>query len=115
MLMHVQKIIMLDLFMLVSVYDVSRWYCTTDYKGLCILWDAQSCRRIVMGLREVTKHLKLNQLKCIIISPNMERIQSKGIFWFVFFRFIFNFSDSDCHWIEWTSVCLRWICCYFKI
>jgi len=31
-----------------------------------------------MGLREVTKHLKLNQLKCIIISPNMERIQSKG-------------------------------------
>ena len=32
-----------------------------------------------MGLREVTKHLKLNQLKCIIISPNMERIQSKGM------------------------------------
>ena len=32
-----------------------------------------------MGLREVTKHLKLNQLKCVIISPNMERIQSKGL------------------------------------
>jgi len=38
-----------------------------------------------MGLREVTKHLKLNQLQCIIISPNMERIQSKGMF---------GFSDS---------------------
>jgi len=44
--------------------------------------DFQNNRRIVMGLREVTKHLKLNQLKCIIISPNMERIQSKGPFEF---------------------------------
>jgi len=41
-----------------------------------------------MGLREVTKHLKLNQLKCIIISPNMERIQSKGICVFRLYRFI---------------------------
>jgi hypothetical protein len=42
-----------------------------------------------MGLREVTKHLKLNQLKCIIISPNMERIQSKGST--LFLQFFKNF------------------------
>jgi len=41
-----------------------------------------------MGLREVTKHLKLNQLKCIIISPNMERIQSKGLFGFSNFTYL---------------------------
>jgi len=50
-----------------------------------------------MGLREVTKHLKLNQLKCIIISPNMERIQSKGICVFGFSRFIVDNSESDSH------------------
>lgn len=32
-----------------------------------------------MGLREVTKHMKLNKIKCVIISPNCEKIQSKGI------------------------------------
>ncbi|XP_061875071.1 selenocysteine insertion sequence-binding protein 2 isoform X2 [Colius striatus] len=35
-------------------------------------------RRLVMGLREVLKHLKLRKLKCVIISPNCEKIQSKG-------------------------------------
>ncbi|NXF79018.1 SEBP2 protein, partial [Sclerurus mexicanus] len=35
-------------------------------------------RRLVMGLREVQKHLKLKKLKCVIISPNCEKIQSKG-------------------------------------
>ncbi|NWU85240.1 SEBP2 protein, partial [Onychorhynchus coronatus] len=35
-------------------------------------------RRLVMGLREVMKHLKLKKLKCVIISPNCEKIQSKG-------------------------------------
>ncbi|NWZ32078.1 SEBP2 protein, partial [Asarcornis scutulata] len=35
-------------------------------------------RRLVMGLREVLKHLRLNRLKCVIISPNCEKIQSKG-------------------------------------
>uniref|UniRef100_UPI00398EB511 selenocysteine insertion sequence-binding protein 2 isoform X2 n=1 Tax=Pristiophorus japonicus TaxID=55135 RepID=UPI00398EB511 len=39
---------------------------------------AKKKRRIVMGLREVLKHLKLKKLKCVIISPNCERIQSKG-------------------------------------
>uniref|UniRef100_A0A803J9A1 SECIS binding protein 2 n=1 Tax=Xenopus tropicalis TaxID=8364 RepID=A0A803J9A1_XENTR len=39
---------------------------------------AKSKRRLVMGLREVLKHLKLQKLKCIIISPNCEKIQSKG-------------------------------------
>lgn len=39
---------------------------------------ARMKRRIVMGLREVQKHLKLRKLKCLIISPNCERIQSKG-------------------------------------
>lgn len=35
-------------------------------------------RRLVMGLREVLKHLRLKKLKCVIISPNCEKIQSKG-------------------------------------
>uniref|UniRef100_A0A3Q1G265 Selenocysteine insertion sequence-binding protein 2-like n=1 Tax=Acanthochromis polyacanthus TaxID=80966 RepID=A0A3Q1G265_9TELE len=39
---------------------------------------ARMKRRIVMGLREVLKHLKLRKVKCVIISPNCERIQSKG-------------------------------------
>ncbi|KAM6930853.1 selenocysteine insertion sequence-binding protein 2-like [Xenentodon cancila] len=39
---------------------------------------ARMKRRLVMGLREVLKHLKLRKLKCVIISPNCERIQSKG-------------------------------------
>uniref|UniRef100_V9KDP1 Selenocysteine insertion sequence-binding protein 2 n=1 Tax=Callorhinchus milii TaxID=7868 RepID=V9KDP1_CALMI len=39
---------------------------------------AKKKRRIVMGLREVLKHLKLKRLKCIIISPNCEKIQSRG-------------------------------------
>ncbi|XP_016321296.1 selenocysteine insertion sequence-binding protein 2-like isoform X2 [Sinocyclocheilus anshuiensis] len=39
---------------------------------------ARMKRRLVMGLREVLKHLKLRKVKCIIISPNCERIQSKG-------------------------------------
>ncbi|XP_054858511.1 selenocysteine insertion sequence-binding protein 2-like [Eublepharis macularius] len=39
---------------------------------------AKAKRRLVMGLREVTKHMKLNKIKCVIISPNCEKIQSKG-------------------------------------
>ncbi|XP_041087792.1 selenocysteine insertion sequence-binding protein 2-like isoform X2 [Polyodon spathula] len=39
---------------------------------------AKMKRRLVMGLREVLKHLKLKKLKCVIISPNCERVQSKG-------------------------------------
>ncbi|KAG7232810.1 hypothetical protein INR49_008040 [Caranx melampygus] len=31
-----------------------------------------------MGLREVTKHMKLHKIKCVIISPNCEKIQAKG-------------------------------------
>ncbi|EHB18403.1 SECIS-binding protein 2-like protein [Heterocephalus glaber] len=31
---------------------------------------AKARRRLVMGLREVTKHMKLNKIKCVIISPN---------------------------------------------
>ncbi|MEQ2276916.1 Selenocysteine insertion sequence-binding protein 2 [Xenotaenia resolanae] len=41
---------------------------------------ARMKRRIVMGLREVLKHLKLKKVKCVIISPNCERSQSKGTF-----------------------------------
>lgn len=40
---------------------------------------AKSKRRLVMGLREVTKHMKLHKIKCVIISPNCEKIQAKGI------------------------------------
>ncbi|XP_051776628.1 selenocysteine insertion sequence-binding protein 2-like isoform X2 [Erpetoichthys calabaricus] len=39
---------------------------------------AKAKRRLVMGLREVTKHMKLHKIKCVIISPNCEKIQSKG-------------------------------------
>ncbi|KAL9985383.1 hypothetical protein ACROYT_G007779 [Oculina patagonica] len=35
-------------------------------------------RRFVLGLREVSKHLKLRKLKCVIISSNVERIKSAG-------------------------------------
>ncbi|KAK7095902.1 uncharacterized protein [Littorina saxatilis] len=39
---------------------------------------AKGKRRVVLGLREVTKHLKLKKIKCVVISPNLEKIQSKG-------------------------------------
>ncbi|XP_061836375.1 selenocysteine insertion sequence-binding protein 2 [Nerophis lumbriciformis] len=39
---------------------------------------ARMKRRLVMGLREVQKHLKLRKVKCVIISPNCERVQAKG-------------------------------------
>ncbi|XP_052267656.1 uncharacterized protein LOC127869273 isoform X1 [Dreissena polymorpha] len=39
---------------------------------------AKAKRRFVLGLREVTKHLRLKKIKCVIISPNLEKIQSKG-------------------------------------
>ena len=39
---------------------------------------ARMKRRLVMGLREVLKHLRLHKVKCVIISPNCERSQSKG-------------------------------------
>ncbi|XP_064645784.1 selenocysteine insertion sequence-binding protein 2-like isoform X2 [Lineus longissimus] len=39
---------------------------------------AKSKRRIVLGLREVAKHLKLKKIKFVIISPNMERVKAKG-------------------------------------
>ncbi|XP_072040506.1 uncharacterized protein [Amphiura filiformis] len=61
--------------------------CTTLLQALVRFQDrqyhkdpnkAKAKRRIVMGLREVTKHLKLKKIKCIIVSPNLERIQAKG-------------------------------------
>ncbi|KAJ8393113.1 hypothetical protein AAFF_G00067960 [Aldrovandia affinis] len=39
---------------------------------------AKAKRRLVMGLREVTKHMRLHNIKCVIISPNCEKIQAKG-------------------------------------
>ncbi|XP_056143259.1 selenocysteine insertion sequence-binding protein 2-like [Lampris incognitus] len=39
---------------------------------------ARMKRRLVMGLREVLKHLKLRKVKCVVISPNCERIKAKG-------------------------------------
>jgi len=50
-----------------------------NYTFICDLClKARTKRRYVLGLREVTKHLKMHKLKCIIISPNLERVQSKG-------------------------------------
>ena len=39
----------------------------------------KSKRRYVCGLREVKKHLVLKHIKCVIVPPNMQRIQSPGI------------------------------------
>ncbi|WAR29952.1 SBP2L-like protein [Mya arenaria] len=50
-----------------------------DNSVIALLQDlAKAKRRFVLGLREVTKHLKLKKIKCVIISPNLEKIQSKG-------------------------------------
>ena len=40
---------------------------------------AKARRRYVCGIKEVTKHLKLRKLKCVIIPPNLDRIQSTGM------------------------------------
>ena len=40
---------------------------------------AKAKRRYVCGLREVTKHLNLRRLKCVIMPPNLDRIQSTGM------------------------------------
>lgn len=52
---------------------------------------AKSKRRLVMGLREVTKHMKLHKIKCVIISPNCEKIQAKGT------EFLQDFSPASVH------------------
>ncbi|XP_065841806.1 selenocysteine insertion sequence-binding protein 2-like isoform X2 [Oscarella lobularis] len=39
---------------------------------------AKAKRRIVLGLREVSKHLKVGKLKCVIVTPNLESISSAG-------------------------------------
>ena len=41
---------------------------------------AKAKRRYVCGLREVLKHLNLKKLKCVILPPNLDMIESKG--WF---------------------------------
>lgn len=56
---------------------------------------AKARRRLVMGLREVTKHMKLNKIKCVIISPNCEKIQSKGI----------NDKNKWCTWLFSVFLC----------
>ena len=38
----------------------------------------KSKRRYVCGLREVKKHVLLKHLKCVIVPPNLQRIQSPG-------------------------------------
>ena len=39
---------------------------------------ARSKRRYVCGLREVYKHLEVGKLKCVIVPPNLDHIQSTG-------------------------------------
>nr|XP_026689530.1 selenocysteine insertion sequence-binding protein 2-like isoform X2 [Ciona intestinalis] len=53
------------------VYFQDRLYKTDPAK-------AKRKRRVVLGFREVTKHLKMKKLRCVIISPNLEKIESKG-------------------------------------
>eukprot|EP01025_Chloroclados_australasicus_P031460 TRINITY_DN3179_c1_g1_i11.p1 TRINITY_DN3179_c1_g1~~TRINITY_DN3179_c1_g1_i11.p1 ORF type:complete len:631 (-),score=71.51 TRINITY_DN3179_c1_g1_i11:764-2656(-) len=40
--------------------------------------NAKARRRMVSGLREVGKVVKNNKAKCIILAPNIERIESQG-------------------------------------
>ena len=35
-------------------------------------------RRLVVGFREVLKYIRLGKIKCVIIAPDIERIQAKG-------------------------------------
>ncbi|EDV25264.1 uncharacterized protein TRIADDRAFT_24181, partial [Trichoplax adhaerens] len=35
-------------------------------------------RRYVLGLREIQKYLRLKKLKCVVISPNLEKITYEG-------------------------------------
>lgn len=35
-------------------------------------------KRIVLGMREVAKNLKMSRLKAVIISPNVGKNQTKG-------------------------------------
>lgn len=39
---------------------------------------ARRKRRYVHGIREVTKHLRLKRLKCVLIAPDCQAIQSEG-------------------------------------
>eukprot|EP00731_Ephydatia_muelleri_P017820 Em0010g918a len=39
---------------------------------------ARARKRYVCGLREVAKHVKLKKLKCVVIPPNLDNIQSTG-------------------------------------
>ena len=39
---------------------------------------AKAKKRYVCGLREVAKHLKLRRIKCIVVPPNLDKIQSEG-------------------------------------
>jgi len=39
---------------------------------------ARGKRRFVHGIREVTKHLRLQRLKCVLIAPDCQSIQSQG-------------------------------------
>ncbi|CAF0788715.1 unnamed protein product [Adineta ricciae] len=39
---------------------------------------ARRKRRFVHGIREVTKHLRLQRLKCVLIAPDCQSIQSEG-------------------------------------
>ena len=52
---------------------------------------AKSKRRFVLGIREVFKHLKLGKIKCVIVSPNLEKIQSKGVLSIVYCFNVFKF------------------------
>lgn len=40
--------------------------------------QAKAKRRYVCGLKEVLKHLKLKKIKCVILPPNLDKIQSEG-------------------------------------
>ena len=49
--------------------------CCTSY-NLCL--QARAKKRYVCGLKEVLKHLKLKKIKCVIVPPNLDRIESEG-------------------------------------
>lgn len=46
--------------------------------ALSVCAQSKAKRRYVCGLKEVLKHLKLKKIKCVVMPPNLDRIQSEG-------------------------------------
>lgn len=41
-------------------------------------------KRMIYGVKEVKKHIKLRKLKCIIIAVDIENVESQGYYFFFY-------------------------------